>query len=218
MARSTGRRSARGAAPPSDARQQQQRQEGRQEEEKKEEDEYEVEAVVGRRRRGGATEYLVQWKGYSEQTWEPARNLCCPELIRAFEQHQASESAVDDDVSLSAVSLDDQQSESGRADRFVLVADEWGPEPSAVLFLQHKPREDSTQVPVLLHRVGVDAQSKSVELHVCDVEAVGGWSLPSAARLVAARAVLDEELAVYVVAEAAYTIPKHLTSRVVSRW
>lgn len=215
MARSTGRRSARGAAAPSDAREQRPRHEEQHDEG---EEEYEVAAVVGRRRRGGATEYLVQWKGYAEQTWEPARNLRCLELIHAFEQQETSESTASDGVSLSAAILDDQQSATGRAGRFVLVADEWGLEPSAVLLLQHKPREDDAQAPVLLHRVGVDAQSKSVELRVCDVEAVGGWSLPPSARLVAARAVLDEELAVYVAAEAVRVILKCLTYRVASCW
>ena len=40
-------------------------------------DEYEVEAIVGRRNNGGRVEYLIKWKGYSdeENTWEPESNL-----------------------------------------------------------------------------------------------------------------------------------------------
>ncbi|KAL7539249.1 hypothetical protein ACHAXR_009124 [Thalassiosira sp. AJA248-18] len=39
---------------------------------------WEVEAVVGRRIRRGRAEYLIRWKGCSEDdnTWEPAANLC----------------------------------------------------------------------------------------------------------------------------------------------
>ena len=40
-------------------------------------DEYEVEAIIGRRNNGGRVEYLIKWKGYSEEenTWEPDRIL-----------------------------------------------------------------------------------------------------------------------------------------------
>lgn len=39
---------------------------------------WEVEAVIGRRIRRGRVEYLIRWKGCSEDdnTWEPAANLC----------------------------------------------------------------------------------------------------------------------------------------------
>ena len=39
---------------------------------------WEVEAVIGRRVHRGRVEYLIRWKGCSEEdnTWEPAANLC----------------------------------------------------------------------------------------------------------------------------------------------
>jgi hypothetical protein len=39
---------------------------------------WEVEAVIGRRIHRGRVEYLIRWKGCSEDdnTWEPAANLC----------------------------------------------------------------------------------------------------------------------------------------------
>jgi len=38
---------------------------------------YNVEAIVGYRRKNGRKEYLIKWKGYSEEenTWEPESNL-----------------------------------------------------------------------------------------------------------------------------------------------
>ena len=40
-------------------------------------DTFEVEDVIGRRFNRGGVEYLIRWKGYSEEhnTWEPAVNL-----------------------------------------------------------------------------------------------------------------------------------------------
>jgi len=53
-----------------------------------EEEEYIVEKVLNKRvNKGGKIEYYLKWKGFpsEENTWEPAANLNCPELIEAYE-------------------------------------------------------------------------------------------------------------------------------------
>ncbi|CEI96166.1 Putative Chromodomain Y-like protein 2 Short=CDY-like 2 [Rhizopus microsporus] len=50
---------------------------------------YEVEAILDKREFStGAAEYLIKWKGYSEEhnTWEPEDNLNCPDILAAFNQ------------------------------------------------------------------------------------------------------------------------------------
>jgi hypothetical protein len=48
-----------------------------------ESDVYEVEDILDRRLAGRQEQYLIKWKGYEENTWEPTRNIS-PQLLEAF--------------------------------------------------------------------------------------------------------------------------------------
>ncbi|EYC29882.1 hypothetical protein Y032_0005g2315 [Ancylostoma ceylanicum] len=56
--------------------------------------EFIVEKILGKRIRKGEVEYLIQWKGYgpSDNTWEPAKQCDCADLIEEFERSREATS------------------------------------------------------------------------------------------------------------------------------
>lgn len=56
------------------------------------EKEWEVEQIVDSRDLKGKKEYLIRWKGCKsdQDTWEPAHNVNCPDIIAKFEKKQVA--------------------------------------------------------------------------------------------------------------------------------
>ena len=49
---------------------------------------YPVENILAYRKNKNVDEYLIKWEGYDESynSWEPKKNLKCPELLKQFEE------------------------------------------------------------------------------------------------------------------------------------
>lgn len=49
---------------------------------------YEVDKLIGHKRKRDGMHYLVRWKNYSAEhdTWEPADNLDCPEILAKYKK------------------------------------------------------------------------------------------------------------------------------------
>jgi len=53
------------------------------------EEEYEVDSIKDHKKRGRNYQYLVVWKGYSDETWEPESNLKnAPEILQSYKRRK----------------------------------------------------------------------------------------------------------------------------------
>ena len=91
------------------------------ESEEEEEEEYSVEKILDKRtNQAGKVEYLLKWKGYSEDesTWEPKKNLYCIDLIKKFEEQLQAEQEDPEEYSVENI-LDKREYSSGKIEYLV---------------------------------------------------------------------------------------------------
>jgi len=64
--------------------------------------EYEVDKIVDVRTRRGKRQYKIRWLGFEskDDTWEPEKNLNCPDKIQEFEKSSVSQKDSESPASL----------------------------------------------------------------------------------------------------------------------